>query len=259
LWSKVKTLMSPQVQQDAHRLSADDFQTHFSLKVQKIRDMTASAPAPKIDARSTRSSLSIFTPVSTAEIARLLSRSPAKHCQLDPVPTWIVKKAAEVLSPVLSVMCNASLLSGRLPVTHKHAVVFPRLKKPTLDADDVNSYRPISNLSFVSKLVEKVVASRFTDHAEQNKLFPAKQSAYRRHHSTETAVVSVMNDVIRSIDDGNIVALVLLDLSAAFDTVDHDTLLDILHERFAVTDIPLTWFRSYMSDRTHEVCQRQWC
>ena len=253
LWSKVKTLLSPPVQQDAHRLSADDFQTHFSLKVQKIRDTTASAPAPKIDARSTGSSLSIFTPVSTAEIARLLSRSSAKQCQLDPVPTWIVKKTAEVLSPVLSVMCNASLLSGRLPVAHKHAVVFPRLKKPTLDADDVNSYRPISNLSFVSKLVEKVVASRFTYHAEQNKLFPAKQSAYRRHHSTETAVVSVMNDVIRSIDDGNIVALVLLDLSAAFDTVDHDTLLDILHDRFAVTDIPLTWFRSYMSDRTQSV------
>ena len=62
-----------------------------------------------------------------------------------------------------------------------------------------------------------------------------------------------MNDVIRSIDDGNIVALVLLDLSAAFDTVDHDTLLDILHERFAVTDIPLMWFRSYMSDRTQSV------
>ena len=150
-------------------------------------------------------------------------------------------------------MCNASLLSGRLPVTHKHVVVFPRLEKPTLNADDLNFYRPISNLSFVSKLVEKVVASRFTDHSEQNKLFPAKQSAYRRHHSTETAVVSVMNDVIRSIDVGNIVALVLLDLSAAFDTVDHDTLLDILHERFAVTDNPLMWFSFYMSDRTQSV------
>ena len=88
------------------------------------------------------------------------------------------------------------------PDFHKHAVVFPRLKKPSLDVNDLNSYRPISNLSFVSKLVERVAACRFVDHAEQNKLFPVKQSAYRRHHSTESAVVKVMNDIIRSIDDG---------------------------------------------------------
>ena len=113
MWSKMKPLISPPAQQDAHRLPADDFQTHFS-KVQKIRDTTASAPAPKISAQSIGLSLSIFTPVSTAEIARLLSFSPAKLCQLDPVPAWIAKKAAEVLSPVLTVMCNASLLPGLL-------------------------------------------------------------------------------------------------------------------------------------------------
>ena len=117
--------------------------------------------------------------------------------------------------------------------------MFPRLKKPTLDADDANSYRPIFNLRFVSKLVERAVATRLVKHAENNKLFPNRQSAYRRHHSTETAVVCVMNDIIRSIDRGEITALVLLDLSAAFDTVDHPTLIDVLHRRFAIDGVPL--------------------
>jgi hypothetical protein len=107
-----------------------------------------------------------------------------------------------VRAPVLNLMCNASLRSGKFPYLNKHAVVFPRLKNSSLNADDLNSYRQILNLSFVLKLVERVPARRFVDHAEQNKLFPVKQSAYRRHHSTESAVVNVMNDIICSIDDG---------------------------------------------------------
>ena len=151
---------------------------------------------------------------------------------------------------MLSALCNASLQSGELPATHKSAIVFPRLKKPTLDADDANSYRLISNPSFVSKFVERVVAARFTEHAERNKLFPSNQSAYRRYHNTETAVISVMDDIIRAIDRGEVTALVLLDLSAAFDTVDHQTLLDVLHRRFAVDSTPLQWFKSYLTDRS---------
>jgi len=127
------------------------------------------------------------------------------------VPTWLVKRIAVILSPVLSLMCNAS----QFPDSHKHAVVFPRLKKPLLDSDDLNSYWPISNLSFISKLGESVVARRFINHAECNKLFPVKQSAYRQQHSTEFAVVSVMNDIIGPLMI-TVVPLVLLDLSAAF-------------------------------------------
>jgi len=159
-----------------------------------------------------------------------------------------VKRASDALAPVLSEMCNASLQSGDLPETQKSALVFPRLKKPTLDAEDPNSYRPISNLSFNSKFVERVVATRFTAHAERYRLFPSNHSAYRRHHNTETAVVSVMNDIIRAMDRGEVTALVLLDLSAAFDTVDHCTLLDVLHRPFAVEGIPLLWFNSYLTN-----------
>jgi len=175
----------------------------------------------------------------------LLSRTPAKHCHLDPVPTWLV------LAPVISLMCNALLRSEMFPNLHKHAVVFPRLKKPSHDADDMNSYRPISNLSFVSKLVERVAACQLS--IMLNKLFPVKQSAYRRHHSTESAVVKVMHDIIRSIDDGKVVPLVPLDLSAAFDTVDYYIPLEVLQNRFLINDIPLSWFDSYLTDRTQSI------
>jgi len=134
--------------------------------------------------------------------------------------------------------------SGDLPQTQKSALVFPRLSKPTLDAEDANSHRPISNLSFASQFVERVVATRFIAHAERHKLFSSNQSAYRRHHNAETAVVCVMNVTTRAMDRGEVTALVLLDLGAAFDTVDQCTLIDGLHRRFAVEGKPLLWFNS---------------
>ena len=242
--------MSPPSHQDSSHFSADDFAAFFTSKVDTIRASTASAPPPVIQTQLVATSFSSFAPVSVDEVVRLLSRTPTKHCPLDPAPTWLVKRASHVLAPVLREMCNASLQSGNLPDTQKSAIVFPRLKKPTLDVEDANSYRPISNLSFASKFVERVVATRFSSHAERHRLFPSNQSAYRRHHNTETAVVSVLNDIIRAVDNSEVTALVLLDLSAAFDTVDHSTLLDVLHRRFAVEGIPLLWFQSYLTNRT---------
>jgi len=95
-----------------------------------------------------------------------------------------------------------------LPMSEKHALVSTRLTKPNLNADDLNSYRPIFNLSFTSKLVERAVAARFVAHYELNGLLPAKQSAYRRHHSTETTVLAVYNDTVRAIDGGQLRPLV---------------------------------------------------
>jgi hypothetical protein len=111
------------------------------------------------------------------------------------------------------------------------------------------SYRPISNLSFISKLIERIVARRFSSYVFSHNLLPSRQSGFRPFHSTETAVLSVHNDLVRSIDDGQVAAL-LLDLSSAFDTVDHSLLLTILANRFSVSDTALDWFRSYLTDRS---------
>ena len=119
-----------------------------------------------------------------------------------------------------------------------------------MDPGDLNSYRPISNLSFSSKLVERSVAARFVKHCDQKHLFPVRQSAFRRHHSTETAVLIVHNDIVRAIDNGQLTVMLFLDLSSAFDTVDHDIMLSILHRRFSVDGAALNWFHSYLTDRS---------
>ena len=92
--------------------------------------------------------------------------------------------------------------------------------------------------------------NRMKVHVNQYDLFPARQSAYRQHHSTEMAVTIIHNDIVRSTDAGFVSALVLLDLSAAFDTVDHAILLEVLTERFVVENLELDWFRSYHTGRT---------
>ena len=99
-------------------------------------------------------------------------------------------------------------------------------------------------------MLKQVVTAWYTAHAEEQKLFPARQSAYRRYHSIETIVVSILNDVIRAADEGKVTCLVLLALSAAFDTVHHDILLHVLRRQFLVEEPALEWFHSYLHDRT---------
>jgi len=96
--------------------------------------------------------------------------------------------------------------------------LLPLLKKPTLDPDDASSYRPISNFPYLSNLIERVVVSHFSEHSTTFNLLPVQQSAYRSFHSTETALLSVHNDLVRSIDDGKVSLLVLLDLSMRLST-----------------------------------------
>ena len=163
----------------------------------------------------------------------------------------LVKRVCPVLAGTIAAICNVSFAHGILPTSHKHAIVQPRLKIATLDPNDLNSYRPISNLSFLSKTIERVVAIRINEHADAYRLMPLRQSAYRGFHSTETAVTDVHNRLIRCVDrGGNVSVLVLLDLSSAFDTVDHVILLEILEKRFGVASDALSWYYSYLSEHT---------
>lgn len=158
-----------------------------------------------------------------------------------------------MFAPIIANLCNASFDQRTLPVDQKRAITRPLLKKPSLDPSDLNNYRPISNLSFLSKTVERLVDARFVTYADNNLLFPIYQSAYRTQHSTETALVHLYNDMVATVDRGEVGALVLLDMSAAFDTIDHGIMLDVLQRRFDVRDAALDWFASYFVDRTQVV------
>ena len=133
------------------------------------------------------------------------------------------------------------------------AIVTPLIKKTSLPKDDLKNYQPVSGLSFLSKLVERVVASQIRSHIDSNNLGNTFQSAYKAGHSTETTLLCIQNEIHLSLSKGMPTALVLLDLSAAFDTIDHDTLLACLSTRFGFTGYVLRWFTSYLLDRFQSV------
>ena len=253
IWSKLRCLLQSPVDDSSSQHSADDFANYFVGKIDKIRSNSASAASPLVDDRSVLNQLSTFSPVTPVEVMTLLSRSPAKQCTLDPIPTWLMKEVSPIMSPVIAAMCNASFTQQIMPTAHKMATVHPLLKKPKLDSNELSSFRPISNLSFVSKTLERLVNRRFTEHTDKQPLLPDTQSAYRQHYSTETALVKMHNDIVIAIDRGNVGALVLLDLSAAFDTVDHKILIDILQRRFGIVGNALNWMASYLDSRSQQV------
>ena len=125
---------------------------------------------------------------------------------------------------------------------YKAACITPLLKKTSLDATVVKSYQPISNLSVLSKLLERLVAMQLIDYLKSAKLFPLYQSMYRSNHLTETTVLHVLSEILTAADRGDLSALVLLDLSAAFHVVNHDVLFKHLDTSYDVTGRELKWF-----------------
>ena len=194
-----------------------------------------------------------FQPVTEDEVAKVIGSAPNSSCPLDPLPTWMLKKCLAILLPVITLLVNLSLKSGEFCSSLKRAYVTPLLKKADLDPDILKNFRPVSNLSFISKLIERIVAIQLTAHLKLDGLFEKFQSAYRPMHSTETALLRVQNDLLQAIDDSGAAILVMLDLSAAFDTIDHNVLLDALEHQFGLTGRVLRWFASYLCGRVQAV------
>ena len=132
--------------------------------------------------------------------------------------------------------------------TWKEALVTPLIKKPA-EGTQYNNYRTVSNLAFISKIVESVVTKELTNYLEENNLLPSNFSAYRKLHSTETALLKVMADALSKADSQYVTMLLMLDMSAAFDTVECDILSDILEHRMGITGSVKQWLVNYMKDR----------
>ena len=129
----------------------------------------------------------------------------------------------------------------------------PLLKKSNLNPEPLKNYCPVSNLPFLSNFLECVVLTQLMTHLETHNLLGPFQSAYRKCHSTETALLRVVNDLLQASDDGHVSILSLLDLSAAFDTIDHVILSQRLSSTFGCTGTVLGWFESYLSNCTQSV------
>ena len=228
---------------------ADRFVTFFSDKIAKIRNSFSSSDSLTLPPPPDVPNFSCFKQVSQEEIRKIIMKSPTKSCLLDPWPTFHVKECIDILQPSITRLVNCSLSEGVVPDEFKKAIVTPLIKKSSLPPNDLKNYRPVSGLGFISKLVERVVASQLNDHVSLNGLENVRQSAYKLGQSTESALLSIKNDVHLAFAKGEATAVVLLDQSAAFDTIDHDTLLNSLSSWFGVSRVVLDWFKSYLSDR----------
>lgn len=237
---------------------ANQFNSFFNNKIRLIRE---GLPQPTTDAAYStvpsilcQCELSSFERVSTAYIATVLKSSKVKSCSLDPVPASALTGCLPVLLPVITDLVNCSLDTAFMPVALKTALITPLLKKSNLNSDDFKNFRPVSNLPFISKVIEKAVAVQLVDYINDNDLGESLQSAYKRHHSTESALLKVHNDILKAVDNRRTVVLLLLDLPAAFDTVDHGILIHRLESRFGIKGKALQWFRSYLENRLQYVC-----
>ena len=234
---------------------ANTFLDFFKDKIDRIRTkfLPSHSPDPFLFPPAPPPKLINFIPATLTEIYKLISASENKQCPLDSIPTFLLKLCFNELGPIITNLVNLSLSEGIFPLSFKQALVQPLLKKPSLSTDDLNNFRPISNLIFISKILEKVVASRVQSHLSSNSLSSSFQSAYRIFHSTETTLLKVHNDLILAMDRGEVTSLILLDLSAAFDTVDHSILLTRLQNWFGLDGLSLDWFSSYLSLRSQAV------
>uniref|UniRef100_A0A8C6P1U2 Reverse transcriptase domain-containing protein n=1 Tax=Nothobranchius furzeri TaxID=105023 RepID=A0A8C6P1U2_NOTFU len=170
-----------------------------------------------------------------------------------PTPTRPIILDSFALGPSVLSIINASLVSGQVPAYFKNAVMHPLLKKPSLDPSLHSSFRPISKHPFISKILEKVVAKQLTAALDEHNIYDSFQSGVRRAHSTETALLRVSNDLLTHSDAGDCSVLVLLDLTAAFDSVDHHLLLERLRDWVGLSGSALEWFSSYLSERSFSV------
>ena len=169
------------------------------------------------------------------------------------VPTDLMDPVTHATPPYLSLLFNASMRHGVFPASQKLASITPVLKKASLDPLDLSNYRPISNLTFLSKLLEREVHEQITGYLDSHHLLPETQSAYRKNRSTETATIKVMSDAYQAADAGLVTLLGLLDLSAAFDTVDHQILLKRLIHEYGITGRVIEWIQSYLTGSTQFV------
>lgn len=226
---------------------ANAFSKHFSLvapNLQKKIPQCDTSPFAYLDPPKSIS----FAPNDTSadEVAKLIQRMPNKSCGTDAIPILVWKYCCDIVAPVLSKLFNYSIKEGVFPSILKRAQIIPIHKSGP--RNDISNYRPISLLPTMSKIFEKLMNCRFAHYLESNKIFTNNQFGFRKGRCTSDAIVEFLDHAYKALDTKQHLIAIFLDLSKAFDTIDHAILLKKL-QHIGIHSNVLRWFQSYLSNR----------
>ena len=229
----------------------DIFADFFLHKIQKIREQFHDQGTKGAYYRKC-SKITSFQPLEKKEICNTIENMNPTTCMTDPCDTRFLLRLQQTILDAITMTVNQSLTTGEFLDDWKMAIVRPLIKGPNLDTE-LKNYRPISNLSFLSKIVEKAAQLQLQEHFDQQSLLPKHQSAYRQHHSTKTILLNMCDNILKNMEDGKCTSIVSLDLNVAFNTVSHTALLDVLNSYFGISEHALSWIFSYLSSRRFQV------
>ena len=265
LFSTIERLLTPPQSYKqsfpASKAKCNEFACFFDNKICNIRAgimSDAASTTPQTAANGARvdhprGRLMSFCAIDEDDLRKTISQMTSSSCSLDTIPTTFLKEVLDsVIGDILKIV-NSSIQSGVFPDSLKTAVVRPLLKKHNLDPSVLGNYRPISNLPFLGKVLEKCIFHQLDVFLQNNEVHNKFQSGFRKGHSTETALVKVINDLRVSADKKNVSVLLLLDLTAAFDTIDHSILIQRLEYWVGLSGTALSWFSSYLTNRSYLV------
>ena len=232
------------------------FEKYFKNKIASINNIicasTQSILIPTIyithHIDSSTFHLSTFTIPSLYEVNDLLMKS---HCTspTDPLPLSLYHKLSPLFSPIFLDIIANSINSGQVSPCLKTAIISPILKKQNLEPNPFTNYRPFSHLPLVSKILERIVSKQLIAHVNKNNLFDPFQSAFCKGHSTETALLRITDTILSTLNSNTCCQLILLDLSSAFDTLDHNILISRL-TLMGISGLALKWFTLYLTNRS---------
>ncbi len=256
LFSTIDSVLNPKLEVSVDtsvELCESFFYNFFVSRISEVRNDIQQCTYVPLNAPETPAMLSELEPISISTFNDIIFKLKATSAPQDIIPTTL-RQIIDSVGPYIVSIINKSLLLGIVPEYCKHAVVQPLLKKENLDKSVLCNYRPISKLPFLAKILEKSVLIQLESFLDDNDICEVFQSGFKKHHSTETVLLKVFNDICLATDQGNMTALLLLDLTAAFDTIDHHILISRLETWAGISGNALNWFKSYLLNITFSVC-----
>ena len=230
---------------------ANNLLNHFMDKINKINENLENyelfSPSPNISNHK----LEDFSEISAEEVKKIIMESKPTTCGSDPIPSTVVKHHLNILLPILTRLINWSLKTGSFHKTWKKSIITPLQKKVGQDTEYTN-YRPVNNLPFLSKITEKAMIQQLNLYLEKHCPLPDTVCAYRKNLSTQHAILKLLDTMYKNMDKQCVTLVMAIDLSAAFNTVNHSLLLKVLNQTYNIKGTALKWFISYLSD--HSVC-----